>query len=416
VRNRAATAASGRRRALVAGRPTGVPDFEARFDVSEWPDNGCRLNPRCLECPLPVCKDDLGLDSRRYLNLDRNRRIREAAETGATLPEVAEKIGVSLTTVRRVMGSRRLRDGGGRVTVQLKRMTRSQAARIGGRARRDNEESFRLMSRLGGLATKEKHGSAHFLRMQVALATNPCSGSGQRVAVSAIKTAHRRREANCPACSKAVRVRRCTLVKHLSPEVSAALKKVRGSSAAPCAMDVAPFDTPVPGAVADAPGAAPASRIASDARGSAHSATRRLRSGSAVATAAAHPSLDAPSADESCVVSASRSGASPAICADPINPALAEERRGPGRGKAVCNFGRQTVVGEPVSEQERQSGIYHGSPPQTDARVAARGAVGLPPRASSGDSRVDPRITKEKGPPLEAGQKGRSHDSHQTRE
>ncbi len=64
-------------------------------------DDGCDLHPRCLTCPLPVCRYDIPGGKRAVLNLYRNERIARLRRD-YTVPVVARLLNVSRRTVVRV--------------------------------------------------------------------------------------------------------------------------------------------------------------------------------------------------------------------------------------------------------------------------------------------------------------------------
>ena len=82
------------------GKMTNGPSLEFLYQ-----DNGCELAPKCLECPLPVCKYDGYRNAQKKLLREiRDRRIREMKLGGAAVAEIAESLGVSLRTVFRGLG------------------------------------------------------------------------------------------------------------------------------------------------------------------------------------------------------------------------------------------------------------------------------------------------------------------------
>ena len=64
-------------------------------------DDGCDLHPRCLSCPLPVCRYDVPGGKRAVLNVYRNQQIARLRRSN-TVAVVAEITGVSPRTVVRV--------------------------------------------------------------------------------------------------------------------------------------------------------------------------------------------------------------------------------------------------------------------------------------------------------------------------
>ena len=63
-------------------------------------DDGCDLHPRCLTCPLPVCRYDIPGGKRAVLNLYRDQTIARLRRIYA-VPVVAGLMGVSARTVVR---------------------------------------------------------------------------------------------------------------------------------------------------------------------------------------------------------------------------------------------------------------------------------------------------------------------------
>ncbi len=69
------------------------------INTAPWeldPDHGCDLYPvSCLTCPFPYCRYDG--DGERE---ERNTLIIELHVNGMPVPQIARKVGVSVTTVR----------------------------------------------------------------------------------------------------------------------------------------------------------------------------------------------------------------------------------------------------------------------------------------------------------------------------
>ncbi len=68
---------------------------------AQYRDDGCDLHPRCLSCPLIVCRYDAKGGKRAVLNIYRNERIARLRRS-YTVPVVAGLMGVSRRTVVRV--------------------------------------------------------------------------------------------------------------------------------------------------------------------------------------------------------------------------------------------------------------------------------------------------------------------------
>ena len=70
---------------------------------TRYTDTGCEVAPRCLACPLPVCKyDDPGW-LRRENRHDRDIEILQQRDEGLPVPDIARRFGVSARTVHRVL-------------------------------------------------------------------------------------------------------------------------------------------------------------------------------------------------------------------------------------------------------------------------------------------------------------------------
>ena len=65
-------------------------------------DDGCDLHPRCLTCPLIVCRYDVPGGKRALLAAPRNQMIASLRRSGNSVPVVAQLAGVSRRTVVRV--------------------------------------------------------------------------------------------------------------------------------------------------------------------------------------------------------------------------------------------------------------------------------------------------------------------------
>lgn len=64
-------------------------------------DTGCSYYPSCLECPLPVCRYDMGVKvSCRGL---RNREIRQLASEGLSTEELVHRFSMSERSIVRIV-------------------------------------------------------------------------------------------------------------------------------------------------------------------------------------------------------------------------------------------------------------------------------------------------------------------------
>lgn len=69
-------------------------------DWNAYPDRGCEIAPRCLECPLPVCRYDLPPKvAGAWLQ---SKRAMELLAAGMNTEQVAAMMNVSIRTVFRL--------------------------------------------------------------------------------------------------------------------------------------------------------------------------------------------------------------------------------------------------------------------------------------------------------------------------
>ena len=72
------------------------------MSISLYKDTGCDLHPKCLECPLPMCKYD-DPDRRVPMRRDvRDAQIIDLLAQGVKIPNVAAEVGTSERTVYRI--------------------------------------------------------------------------------------------------------------------------------------------------------------------------------------------------------------------------------------------------------------------------------------------------------------------------
>lgn len=86
---------------MTGARQDGLPEFHL------YTDDGCEVAPRCLECPLPICRYDAGPGGARSIrNVERNARIIELRAGGMTPDAIAAEVGTGRRTVFRVLAKR----------------------------------------------------------------------------------------------------------------------------------------------------------------------------------------------------------------------------------------------------------------------------------------------------------------------
>ena len=74
--------------------------LEAR--LGQHKDTGCYLLPKCLECPLPLCKDEMSqAELAALLHEDRNNEIRHLRALGTSPTTLAKLFNISKRTIQR---------------------------------------------------------------------------------------------------------------------------------------------------------------------------------------------------------------------------------------------------------------------------------------------------------------------------
>lgn len=75
-------------------------------EAADYRDTGCSLAPRCLECPLEVCRYDTPHGMVPLRNLSRNAAILDARAAGESAVAIAARLGVHRRTVWRVLATK----------------------------------------------------------------------------------------------------------------------------------------------------------------------------------------------------------------------------------------------------------------------------------------------------------------------
>ena len=96
---------------------------------TNYPDTGCEIAPRCLECPLPQCKYDSPGLALRHKRKQRDQEIVSLLDQGHSVAEVAELLGLSQETVFRI--SQREARWLGRMTPSMRRADALARVRYG---------------------------------------------------------------------------------------------------------------------------------------------------------------------------------------------------------------------------------------------------------------------------------------------
>ena len=79
-----------------------LPDDASEF--YHYEDTGCEASDSCLDCPLPKCRYDDPVWYQRYRLLAKDFRIvHTIQEESLTVEEAAERFGITIRTVFRIM-------------------------------------------------------------------------------------------------------------------------------------------------------------------------------------------------------------------------------------------------------------------------------------------------------------------------
>lgn len=77
--------------------------FESGISPNWWRDDGCDASPKCVDCPLPVCKYDVRGGLRQLRNEERNKQIISLFRSRKPVPEIARVYGISKRLVYRIL-------------------------------------------------------------------------------------------------------------------------------------------------------------------------------------------------------------------------------------------------------------------------------------------------------------------------
>lgn len=91
-----------------------TPDIDGRArrvrsntlpETAHYTDDGCEVAPRCLRCPLAVCRHDTGLATQRIAR--RDAEIERLHDEGASADFLAWRFRVHRRTIFRVLAKER---------------------------------------------------------------------------------------------------------------------------------------------------------------------------------------------------------------------------------------------------------------------------------------------------------------------
>lgn len=71
--------------------------------VIDHPDKGCELHPSCLDCPMPVCVEEIPCGKRNLLKFRRALQIIKLRQQGTPIRALCEQFRVSRSTVERAL-------------------------------------------------------------------------------------------------------------------------------------------------------------------------------------------------------------------------------------------------------------------------------------------------------------------------
>jgi hypothetical protein len=75
-----------------------------RYDLEDFPpDTGCAVSPKCVECPLPLCRYEVPGGIGELTRSPRDEDIRTLRQQGASVAELMERSGLSRRTVFRIL-------------------------------------------------------------------------------------------------------------------------------------------------------------------------------------------------------------------------------------------------------------------------------------------------------------------------
>jgi len=76
---------------------------DAYRDYNSYPDQGCKLYPSCLNCPLPKCILDESGRIARAEKRTRDEKIRQRFKDGESTADLAKVFGVSQRIIQRAV-------------------------------------------------------------------------------------------------------------------------------------------------------------------------------------------------------------------------------------------------------------------------------------------------------------------------
>ena len=81
-----------------------VPIIDALPEHYPYQDVGCDASPSCLRCTLPQCRYDDPVAYQRVMRESRDQEVVQVKRSqGKTVPQLAQRFGLSQRTVHRIL-------------------------------------------------------------------------------------------------------------------------------------------------------------------------------------------------------------------------------------------------------------------------------------------------------------------------
>jgi hypothetical protein len=74
-------------------------------DAINWTDRGCSVRPKCVDCPLPVCRYEVHGGYAAIQRPDRDAEIIQRRRAGAKILELQDRFGLQRRQIFRILAS-----------------------------------------------------------------------------------------------------------------------------------------------------------------------------------------------------------------------------------------------------------------------------------------------------------------------
>ena len=88
-------------------------------EYTNYRDEGCLLEPSCLQCPLPRCAHEMPGGINRVAKDRRNDRVLKLAHQGHDTRQISRVMDISMRSVQRILKHRRISGVTGNRHVRL---------------------------------------------------------------------------------------------------------------------------------------------------------------------------------------------------------------------------------------------------------------------------------------------------------